>query len=177
MGYFNRSVDNSIKRDASGRTIYYPWTYWGEGRVIEDPATEAVLRNFVSAYNISWVLIIIGSMFFSDPDRQTALLLGAVPVMLMFFHFITRRILRGCPVSEEALTFKEYHTAVIKNLSEGALLLILICCVAVSGLSGWAFLYTKSLSDKAICILGLILFGLGAAQTVYQLKLKDEITK
>jgi hypothetical protein len=172
MGYFDKSINSSMKQDASERAIYFPWAYLGKGWVLANSGTEAKLRKFMAAYNIIWGVLLIGTIFLTKDPVETKLLLCYIPAMLALFCFGTFRILAGCQVSGETLTFNEYYTAAAKGSNKVALLLGLLGCVAVFGLSVYASMHAKSLSDKAVCVFGMGFFALGAGKMLYLLKLK-----
>lgn len=169
-----RPFNNSVKKDAAGRMVYFPWFYLGKGRVIESVGTEARMRKVVKAYNFLWtVLILVFVMFFNDKSR---FLLLAMPLMWALFYFASRLVLAGCPVSAEKLTFREHSAAVAKSFNEVALFLVLLFAVIGTGVCVWAVSampVQTPLVDKGIMIFGIFFFGLASANIAYLFSLKE----
>ncbi len=170
-----RPFNNSVKKDDTGRTVYFPWSYLGKGRIIESAATEVRMRKAVKIYNFLWMVLALAfGVFFQDKSR---LLILAMPAMWLLFHFVSRSILTGCPVSAEKLTLREHNTAVAKNFNEVALFLFLLVALVFTGVCIWALSASISTQtarlDKAIVFFGIFFFGLVSANLAYILSLKE----
>jgi len=175
LNNLERPFNNSVKKDSSGRTVYFPWSYLGKGRAIESAATEIRIRKAVKIYNFLWmVLVLTFGVFFQDKSR---LLIFAMPAMWLLFYFVSRSVLAGCPVSEEKLTFREHNSAVAKNFNEIALFLSLLVTLVFTGVCIWALSAAISkptaLGDKAIVLFGIFFFGLASANLAYVFSLKE----
>jgi len=170
-----RPFNNCVKKDSAGRTVYFPWSYLGKGRIIEPAATEARMRKAVKIYNFIWaVLVLTFGVFFQDKSR---LLIFAMPAMWLLFYFISSAVLAGCPVSPEKLTFREYNTAVAKNFNEVLLFLFLLVTLGFTGVCLWALSAAITaqavLINKAILLFGVFFFGLVSANFAYVFSLKE----
>ena len=169
-----RPFNNSVKKDAAGRTVYFPWFYLGKGRVIENAGTEARMRKVVKVYNFTWMVLVLAfSIFFQD---KTRLLIFAMPLMWALFHLASRLVLAGCPVSAEKLTFREHSAAVAKSFNEVALFLVLLFAVIGTGVCLWAVAAMPAQADpvgKAIVIFGIFFLGLASANIAYLFSLKE----
>lgn len=170
----DRPFDNSVKKDSAGCTIYYPWSYWGKGRIIKDPATEKQMRYLVKIYNFVWM--ILGLTFIIIIPNRTRILLWAIPIMWALFHFASNRVLANCPVSTEKLTYREYSTAVSKHFTGAALVLLLLLTLSVTALSLFALSAQTAQAasyGKVVCIFGVLFFGLASANFAYIFSLKE----
>lgn len=177
MGHFDKWVDARLKKDSSGRPVYFPRAYWGNGRVIQSPEVEIRLRKFAVAYNISWSVLVAFAVLFTDNDTQILLFLVSIPVMYGVQFFWTRYLLTGCPISEEKLSFTEFQKAEAGYVKELVLFIFTLVCIVLAAASFYGLVTVQSLHGRAIGIFGLVFFGLGAAKFIYQLTLKGEIPK
>lgn len=169
-----RPFNNSVKKDSAGCTVYFPWSYWGKGRIIKNPHTESRMRHLVVIYNFTWM--ILGLTFIIIIPNKTHILLWAVPVMWAFFYFASGRILSDCPVSTEKLTYKEYNFAVARNFNAAALFLLLLLTLGGTGLSLFALsaqTAQAAIRGKAVCIFGVLFFGLASGNLAYIFSLKE----
>lgn len=177
MGHFDKWVDARLKKDPSGRSVYFPRAYWGNGRVIQSPEVEIRLRKFAVTYNITWSILIALVVLFTEGDIQILLCLVSIPSMYSVQFFWTRYILTDCPISEEKLSFTEFQKAEAGYVKELVLFLFTLICVVLAAASFYGLITVQSLHGRAIGIFGLVFFGLGAAKFMYQLTLKGEIPK
>jgi hypothetical protein len=169
-----RPFDNSVKKDSAGCTIYYPWSYWGKGRVIKDQSTENQMRYTVRIYNFVWM--ILGLTFLIIIPNRTQILIWAIPAMWALFQFASNRVLADCPVSAEKLTYREYNLAVAKHFNAAALFLLLLLALGGTGLSLFALsaqTAPAAIHGKVACIFGVLFFGLASANLAYIFSLKE----
>lgn len=177
MGHFDKWVDARLKKDPSGRSVYFPWAYWGNGRVIQSAEVETKLRKFAVTYNIIWSILIALVVLFTESDIQILLCLVSIPFMYGVQFFSTRYILTGCPISEEKLSFTEFQKAEAGYIKELVLFLFILVCIVLAAASFYGLVTVQSLHGRAIGIFGLVFFGLGAAKFIYLLTLRGEIPK
>lgn len=177
MGHFDKWVDARLKKDPSGRSVYFPRAYWGNGRVIQSPEVEIRLRKFAVAYNIAWSVFLALAVLFTDGDIQILLCVVSIPFMYGVQFFWTRYILTGCPISEEKLSFTEFQKAEAGYIKEIVLFLFTLVCIVLAAASFYGLITVQSLPGKFIGIFGLVFFSLGAAKFIYQSILKGEIPK
>lgn len=176
MGHFDKWVDVRLKKDPSGRSVYFPRAYWGNGRVIQNPEVEIRLRKFAVAYNIAWSFILLALVvLFADGEIQLLLCLLSILFMYGVQFFWTRYILTDCPVSEEKLSFTEFQKAEAGYIKKIVLSLFTLVCIVLAAASFYGLITVQSLHGRAIGIFGFVFFGLGAAKFIYQLVLKGEL--
>lgn len=176
MGHFDKWVDVRLKKDPSGRSVYFPRAYWGNGRVIQNPEVEIRLRKFAVAYNIAWSFILLALVvLFANGEIQIFLSLASILFMYGVQFFWTRHILTDCPISEEKLTFTEFQKAEAGCADKIVLSLLTLVCIFFAAASSYGLITVQSLHSRAIGVFGLLFFGLGAAKFIYQLVLKREI--
>jgi len=170
MGYFDGLVNSGFKKDGSGRTVYYPWGIFGQGRVLENAGTERTLRAFLLKYYIAVIVLVPALVVFTGAGYLVAVLAA---VLFAWFVFTTRTLLSQCPVTEERLTAKETCAAMGAANNEAVLWLLLLTSCAFVAFGAWLALRPGPATAKLAGALCILFFGAGAGLMGYMLKLKS----
>ena len=125
MGYFDGLASGSIKKDAEGRTVFYPLGVLGRGRVLPNEAAEQRVREFLIRYYKVSLPVIIGLGALVNWLWSAAL----VPVFMAWFYFGTKSLVAGYPYSDSKLTLKEGYANSAAAHNAFTLWALLICSV------------------------------------------------
>ena len=169
MGFLDALTANSFKKDASGKTVFYPWGVLGKGYILPDQETENKTRAFIIRYYmvclISPLLLPVPIVLYADTGWIYILVFAS---LLAWYYLGSRALIARCSVSDRKLTLNEAFLAgPTKLLNRKTLwsLLIVSILFAAHGLSmvlrGW---YMGAL--------GFLVFGLCAGMLGYMIREK-----
>ena len=148
MGYFEGLSSSSFKKDADGRTVFYPIGILGRGRLLPDLATEERIRAFLIRYymvSLSLIIVVVASVHWGWGA-------ALIPVLWLWFHLGTKLLVAGLPSSTSRLTLKESYANSANAHGKGMLWSLLVC----SGLFvlGGVLILAQS-QDTADALIGL----------------------
>ncbi len=131
-------VNQSFQKDATGKTLFYPWGFFGKGYLVENEAAEQVLRRFIRVSEILMLVGVIGA-FILNPVWGVI----ALPVSVGFFWLALRKMvakqkLKIAKSSKYSLQYLarsiSYKRLVLVILSlTGIILLAIVVLVAGAG--------------------------------------------
>ena len=131
MGYFEGLSSGSFKKDAEGRSVFYPIGVFGKGRVLPDQATEVRIRGFLTRYYMVSLPSVIVLVAFVHWAWAAAL----VPALWLWFYLGTKPLLEGLPYSTSKLTLKQSFAS--SGAAHGKVVLwSLLVCSLLFALSG-----------------------------------------
>ena len=166
MGYFEGLSGSSFKKDADGRTVFYPIGILGKGRVLPDQPTEERLRAFLTRYYVVSLALVIVLVAFVHWVWAVAL----VPVLWLWFYFGTRSLVARLPYSTSKLTFKESFANSAAAHGKGVLWSLLACSVLFV-LGGVLILsLSQSREDALIGLSSIAFFGACSCAFGYMLR-------
>jgi|KBSMisStaDraftv2_1062788.scaffolds.fasta_scaffold11459_6 hypothetical protein len=123
MGYFEGLSSSSFKKDADGRTVFYPIGILGRGRLLPDLATEERIRAFLIRYymvSLSLIIVVVASVHWGWGA-------ALIPVLWLWFHLGTKLLVAGLPSSTSRLTLKESYANSANAHGKGMLWSLLVC--------------------------------------------------
>jgi len=162
MGYFNAISNAWFKKDENSKTVFYPHGKLGSGYIL-DQVSEKKIRSFVKWYNIVvFPIVVVTTMFF----RWYALLL--LIIFWPTYEIAVRRLLKGQAKTQTKMSIREVN----KNMARSFGLPWLILLLLMSLLMFMASLVVLIFTDRrTIGVVGVLLFGLGIFQSVWQIKM------
>jgi hypothetical protein len=105
MGYFDALASSSFKNLENGKRAFYPWGKLGKGYEIQTEEQYEALRRFVIRYYI--VVLPLGIL--AGVLRNWIALVVLVPLSVLIFVLMIRKLTRGLPRTDERLTFKDSY--------------------------------------------------------------------
>jgi hypothetical protein len=173
MGYFEGLINKNFKKDRAGKTVFYPWSMLGSGRILENTEMEDSVRRLIKAYYASVFLAVLGLILSSAPLRYAFLAL--LPCIYAWYVYTAQQLVAQCRPSAERLTLKDTYAATAAANHEITLWLFFAVFSMLSAAGIWA-LFRPVPPDpalgKAVIALCVLLFGAAAAVYAYMLKLK-----
>jgi hypothetical protein len=165
MGYFEGLSSSSFKKDADGRTVFYPIGVLGKGRVLPDQPTEERIRAFLTRYYMVSLSLVIVFVAFVHWIWAVALL----PVLWLWFYFGTRPLVAGLPYSASKLTLKESFANSGTAHGKGVLWSLFVCSMLF--VLGGVLILSRSQNteDALIGFSSIAFFGLCSCAIGYML--------
>jgi hypothetical protein len=132
--YFKGYMEGYFKKDSDDRRVFFPWGSFGRGYTLTDREIEPKLLKSISMYSIVVGLcfgangIFLGVRIETEMDLFAPLVLLAlfVPLSLILYGYLIRRLLKDTNKSEEKMIFQES----LQNIS---------LAVSTRGLYFWLF--------------------------------------
>jgi hypothetical protein len=103
-------LDGYFKKDEAGRTIFYPWSSWGKGRILLDESAETDIRRFLSIF-LSVALfspIIVGSLF------GARCIVVIMLLCMLWYSLRIKALVGGLPFSETKFKKDNYGPRVFR---------------------------------------------------------------
>lgn len=165
MGYFEGLASGSLKKDANGRTVFYPFGVLGKGSILPDELAEHRVRQFMVRYYKICFAVSTGLMVFG----YRLWLLALLPVFVAWFIFSTKSLVSGFPFSDSKLTFKEASANSAKAQNTTTLWVLLVCSVVF--VLGGIFISTSAheLKQQLIGFFSVAFFGFASVAIAYML--------
>lgn len=97
MSFLSSMADKSFKVDESGRTVFFPWGYFGKGYILVDKAQEEKIRKVIIRSNIVGLslVFIIGVIL-----KLWLVGLLLLPIVVVTWSLFTRMYTRGLEISQ-----------------------------------------------------------------------------
>ncbi len=97
MSFLSNLADKSFKVDESGRTVFFPWGYFGKGYILVDKAQEEKIRKAIIRSNIVGLslVFIIGVIL-----KLWIVALLLFPFVIVIWTLLTKRFTRGLEISQ-----------------------------------------------------------------------------
>ena len=165
MGYFDGIAGLYFKKDAGGKTVYYPWRIVGKGYVMPDEAAEKEARGFIRlfmmvtlpviviAVNISWIWAV-----------------AAMAGLAMWYYLKTRALVAGRALSLEKLTFEESYTNSAKAHNIAVLWLLFIISLLFTAASLWFAFGGAVHCDRLMMCVSSFFFAFCSVSLGYMIK-------
>ena len=122
MDYFDGMADGKFKTDARGRLLFYPWGILGKGYVLPDEYKKKEIRKFVKLCCIVFWPLMTGTAIFIGWKFSFIMLF----LILLYYNFEASKLLKGTPVADEKLSFKEKYSSSARSHRLGTLWMIAI---------------------------------------------------
>jgi len=181
MSFFEALVDNSFKRDDSGRTLYYPWGPLGRGFIVESEETIERVRNIlkyiatIPFFCLFFLICLYVAPFFDvfiSIDILISLLfitLFSTIFFVFWFYFFTKKITSPLQKSNEKLRVSETHGRFVRSCHLPTLVFIEIILIIVfaAGIFFTQSGLVKSWDDQFSIYFFIELGGLGALSVGY----------
>lgn len=167
MGYFEGVSSLYIKKDGEGRAVFYPWGVFGKGYVLPDEARESGMRRFLKTYTITVI-----AAFAITAAFGLGWLIAALVGAMAWFFLAVKRMLKGCPVSAEKMTFRESYSNAGRSHNAVTLWVLLLISLFFTFIG--FFLAWRGYPAPQSAVMGLagLIFGALSAAYVYMLKVK-----
>jgi len=170
MGYFDALAASSFKDLENGKRAFYPWGRFGKGYELQtEEQYEAIKRTIIRGYvTIVPLAILAGAL------RLWIVIAVVVPIALVAYVLVLRRLTRGLPTTREKLTFKDTSETQARRQSPVLLwsMLILSLLFVAGGIALIAM--TEELLIGLLCT-GF--FGACAALYVWMLLLRRRVLR
>jgi len=167
MGYFDGIANMYFKKDAEGKTVFYPWGVIGEGYKLTDDAAETKIRSFVKQhYAISLPVVVIAV------NVNWGWLFVAAGALYGWYYLRVRALLDGSSVSKEKLSLKESYFNSAKAHNKYVLWLLFACSLffVVAGL--YLMFVVRGNSNQFALLLSTLFFSVCASGIGYMIKRK-----
>jgi hypothetical protein len=152
MGYLDGLVDSSFKKDAEGRTVFYPWGTLGSGYIVE----TGDLRNQIRSLYKTVLIVLIPTTVLFQITVGWWLNLVLVPFCVIGCYFWVRNLTKGLPKSTEKLTTAEAY----KNSARSYNLTLLIGLEFLSVIFvTTGFLLLLNGGDRFVALASIVFFG------------------
>ncbi len=168
MGYFDAAMNRNFKKDGSGRTVYFPNSVFGRGRVLADADAEQKLRRFLKFCQMCVLLFVLSIRYW--PWKHVWYFLAAYYAM---FHSGVLYLLSGSPVSPERLTLREYAANTAREFGSFSLWFITIWGSLLVLMCAYILLASPEISNKLLGLLCGLLFGYFTLISSWALKIKS----
>ncbi len=167
MGNWDAAVNRNFKRDAEGRAVFFPLSFFGPGRAVT-PEGEAALKKFLGAFQ--WVVLPFTCLFLFMDLRYIWYLLGGYYGLFFAGELY---LLRGSMPSELRLSYTHYVEGTACHAGFAGLWFLAVSC----SLLGAVCLYVLALRDMDVSnrLLGLLgggVFGFYALTSAWALFFK-----
>lgn len=169
MGYFNTLAIRNLKKDTSGRTVFYPIGAFGKGYILPDEAAEQRVNKFLIRYYQVSLAAIVTFGIFDNWYMDAAIIIA----LIAWFIGGTSSLVAGFPISNEKLGLKESYANQAAVVSRGTLWALLVCCMlfVVGGLIIAATSHTTV--ETLLGLACITFFGLGTVATAYMIWVKS----
>ncbi len=148
------------KKDAAGRTLYFPHGFWGSGyAVATEEQKRRILRDSVRTGDVVLAAFAVFSFAIAYFRVPVVYMLTAVPFIWMAMYLGARPAVRDLEKTPERLSHRDIGPAMTRY-PKGRLLFIAMLASAVSAFNLVALLYAWSWWR----LLMAVAFGLVAAQ-------------
>ena len=167
MGYLDGLTDAAFKKDASGKTLFYPWGIFGSGVIIDSEDKTTQIRGFYKkALMVTFPLVIpsaVGEFWLS---------LILLPVYGGWYYFTAKKITKNLRQTEEKLKISETYKNLAKVYNLPTLIFLEFTCLGVVAFGVWLLQDGRS-SLVAYASMGV--FGLCAIPIGYMILEKIKI--
>lgn len=170
MRYFDALASRSLKKDALGRTIFYPTGALGKGHVLPDEAAEQRIRQFLVRFYQASLVAIVAFGIFDNWYLDIALILA----LTTWFFVGARLLVADFPKSNERLGLGESYANQAATASRGTLWALLVCCILFT--VGGAIFAAASRTTSGVLagLVGVAFFGLGTVAAIYMIRVKRD---
>jgi len=132
MGNWDAAVNRNFKKDAQGRTVYFPFGVMGPGRLVSREA-EAGLRRFLRGFQ--WTVLPLMLLFLFLDLRYVWYLMGVYSALFFGWELA---LLRGSQPSADRLSFAEYAACTAAHGAAAGLLGIVLFAALFAGICIYA---------------------------------------
>lgn len=129
MGYFDGLTDASFKRDAAGRSLFYPWGVFGAGYITTDEQRQKLRSSLRKMYMVMLGVIILVQMIFGSLVN-----LGLLAIYFPSYWLWARRTTASLTKSDEKLTVRQSYTSSAKSHNWPSLVLLEMISLAFVGM-------------------------------------------
>ncbi|MCK4946105.1 MAG: hypothetical protein KAS59_07570 [Alphaproteobacteria bacterium] len=158
MGYFDGLTEASFKKDASGKTLFYPWGTFGSGFIIESEERHTKLRAFLKRmYMILFPAIIIIQITFGF-----WLNLLLLPVYFVWYFYTVKNIIKDLPKTTEKLSAREAYKNSAKSHNLVTLVILMIISLGFVAIG----IYIWVLTGAGLLISYLTIGGFGVCSLI-----------
>lgn len=166
MGYFDGLVEAAFKKDAAGRTVFYPWGVMARGRVVRDAEQEAELRLFLRRY---YQAVLFGCIALGVMRAFTLLFLFAV-FGTLYFIARYRGMLGSAPISDDRMSLGEAYRNSASKHSLWMLWMLLGFSLLAVAMGVWVLLRARTGLHLAYGAFFVVLFGACSAAFAYMIR-------
>ena len=170
MGFFDGWAGRYFRKDAAGRTVYYPWGSAGRGYILPDGSREARIRASLKLeQKVTLVLFLAAGAF-----MHWLPVVCAMAGVYAWSYLMNGRLVRGLEISDERLTLKQSLTGQAHATGPRTLRIFFVFWVlaAVVAVAIPVFKRETTIEDIIIACVLVIFFGLSALATGYMIKVK-----
>ena len=173
MGFFKGIVESQFKRDDQGRDLFYPWSFWGDGYVIDTPERGQRIRSFqtkLTAFTFVTLIVLVNLV-----GWQFNVVL--IPILLLvhtlYFKFTMDTLTEGLEKTDVKLRYGEYLKNYARHQDLGLLIVLHLMMILI---------FTACLFDKfkGIVVLGILACAISGSLAIfsgYTIKLKVEMRR
>lgn len=169
MSYFDGLTEASFKKNTQGETLFYPWGVLGKGYLVQDSKKEAHLRKFTKLnYMVTLPLVIVNQILFGYLPN-----LILMPIYLITFVVILKKLTKGLPYAEEKLKISESYK---NSASKHNLATLIVLDIAALAFTLTGLLFILEGRNVLLGAFAFILFGFTTVAISYMLwnKLKTK---
>jgi hypothetical protein len=166
LNYFDDLARGNFKRDAAGRTVFFPLGVFGKGRILPDVATEQRLRDrLATQYQLAVVVAIALAVLH---NLLLMLLVGLAVVAWMSLRSVL--LVAAYPPSDLRLSWKERYASPLSPDNVGTQWFLLVCCVALVAGGLLLLVVGDTLDQRVAGVAVIVLFGAAGVARAYGLR-------
>jgi len=172
MGFFEGWAGKYFKKDATGRSVYYPWGFAGKGYILPDAEKEAHVRKSLKFEQKVTLLAFLCAGVFMHWLPVACALAG----LYLWSYAMNARLVRGLQVSDERLTMRESFSGQARTTGPRTLWIFFSVSVlaAIGAVAIPVFKKTRTIEDVVIACVLVLFFGATALASVYMIRVKRQ---
>lgn len=159
MGYFDGLTEGYFKTDAAGQRIYYPFGFFGRGRILSTEDEEKRIKTIVKRATIAALFGCIIIARSSIPfEEQLAAFLAVAALQYTACYYPVRKH----PSTNERMKLTESYRRSARRTGRVTLWVLFGLGVLMTSVSAFAaFVSREGISEKLTLLGGVAFFGVG----------------
>jgi hypothetical protein len=152
-----------FSQDASGQTVFYPWSIFGKGYIVPSEEKREQLMNFLRQnYMLSFTFFIVIIITGSHLSDSTTFVVGILTVYTVWYYWSIKNLTEDMAIASARLSF----TVACRNSAPNFNIAFLV----VAELSAIIFMCMAAImfmshDGMLLGLAGLVIFGFSAAMS------------